>query len=307
MAGGGLELVAAGGVEVLGCGGSYGTLCIPATGLASLLVADGSDNIATGLYNMGKKPEEQTASFTLTQIYGLSESDANTIKMIAAGASIGGELGLAVSVNKATSSVTVINNPIRSSGATDATQSSELIIVVKTTTTDTDVKHRLESIENAGKAYQKVSKGINSVVSDEMAEKILYGQRQFNKIGNPSNRITGAHSGEILRHDDFASELIGINSDGTKNVKLIKQFSDGGISRIKNSTLFPESWSDEKIISATIQVGNTKSMATRPRDNATLHQFQIDGINIEVIKIGDNVISSYPCGNNCTSTENFIK
>ncbi|WP_227503184.1 EndoU domain-containing protein [Moraxella bovoculi] len=71
--------------------------------------------------------------------------------------------------------------------------------------------------------------------------------------------------------------------------------------------LFPEDWSDEKIINATIQVGNTRSIATRPRDNATLHQFQIDGINIEVIKIGDNVTSSYPCGNNCTSLEDFIK
>lgn len=99
MVGGTVELVTAGGVEVVGCG--TGFLCVPATVLAGGLVADGTDNIATGYYNWGKDFEEQTSSFVLTKVYGVSEEDANTIKLYAGFASMGGELGIAVNASRA--------------------------------------------------------------------------------------------------------------------------------------------------------------------------------------------------------------
>lgn len=146
IVGGGTQIIAATGIEVVGCGASYGTLCLPATGLAILLATDGSDNIATGLYNMGKKPEEQTVSFTLTQIYGLSESGANTVKMIAGTASMGGELGLAVNASRATNSVAATGNLTQ-------VKAEEPVIVINIT----DVKNRLEDLENVAGAYQKIS------------------------------------------------------------------------------------------------------------------------------------------------------
>lgn len=228
IVGGGAQIIAATGIEVVGCGASYGTLCIPATALAALLASNGSDDVVTGFYNIGKKPEEQTTSFTLTQIYGLSEADANTVKLLVGSASAGGELGVAVNASKATNSAMATNTLTQA-------KATEPVIAINIT----DVENRLKDLGDVGLAYRKMPKslGLNSVVSNEMKEKILYGQRQFNKIGNPSNRITGAHSGDILHHDDFASELLSVNFDGTTNVKLIKQFPDGGVSKIKNSTL----------------------------------------------------------------------
>lgn len=55
----------------------------------------------------------------------------------------------------------------------------------------TDVENRLKDLGNVRLVYKQMPKssGLNSVASNEMKEKILYGQRQFDKIGNSSNRI----------------------------------------------------------------------------------------------------------------------
>lgn len=103
VAGGSLEIVAATGVEVVGCGSVVA--CIPATALAATLLVDGSDNVVTGLFNIGKAPEEQTTSYTLTQVYGLSEADALKVKLAAGGAGLGGELAVAVNVGRASANV----------------------------------------------------------------------------------------------------------------------------------------------------------------------------------------------------------
>ncbi|MNW08378.1 hypothetical protein D3C71_2051500 [compost metagenome] len=42
-----------------------------------------------------------------------------------------------------------------------------------------------------------------------------------------------------------------------KNVVFTKQFPDGNISKLKKSTLFPDSWSDEQILKNITDVGNT--------------------------------------------------
>jgi hypothetical protein len=86
---------------------------------------------------------------------------------------------------------------------------------------------------------------------------------------------------------------------------LITQFNDGNVSRIKNSTLFPESWSDADILSAVKQTGNGSPIATRASDGASLYQSTVNGVDIEVIKVGDNITAGYPCGRGCTDPSVF--
>ncbi|CAH8244590.1 EndoU domain-containing protein [Paenibacillus melissococcoides] len=146
-------------------------------------------------------------------------------------------------------------------------------------------------VGGTGEAYR-------TVISDEMKEKILLGQRK-----DPAkNELIGGHSPEITNsHPHYAVEKVSINADGTKKVKFTTQFSDGNLSKIKTSTLFPESWSDEKIIDSIAKIGDTPKIGQRARDGATLHRGIVDGVQVEVIKIGDNVVSGYPTGGGATS------
>ena len=91
----------------------------------------------------------------------------------------------------------------------------------------------------------------------------------------------------------------------TRNAKLITQFEDGNVSKIKTSTLFPEKWTDNEVISAVKKTGDSTALATRESDGASLFQATVHGVKIEVIKIGDNVTAVYPCGRGCTSPKSF--
>lgn len=125
-----------------------------------------------------------------------------------------------------------------------------------------------------------------------MEAKILEGQRKI-----PKNDLIGGHSRSINNaNDKFAVEVLSTNADGTKNVVFTKQFPDGNISKIKKSTLFPYSWSDERIIKGITDIGNTPAISTRLRDGATWHRATINGVEIDVIKVGDDVTSGYPTG-----------
>lgn len=95
------------------------------------------------------------------------------------------------------------------------------------------------------------------------------------------------------------------NADGTRNAKLITQFEDGNVSRIKSSTLFPDSWSDTDVISAVNHTGSTNPLATRASDGASLHQSIVNNVEVEVIKMGDSVTAAYPCGVGCTEPSVF--
>lgn len=144
-----------------------------------------------------------------------------------------------------------------------------------------------------GSGFKKTN-SVKSTISFEMEAKILEGQRIKGK-----NRIIGGHSSFITDENVlFAVENHGTNADGTSKVKYIKQFPDGNMSTIKSSTLFPTTWSDSKIINAIKSVGNTPAIGQRPSDGATLHRITIDGVQIEVIKIGDVITSGYPTGGN---------
>lgn len=136
-------------------------------------------------------------------------------------------------------------------------------------------------------------KGFTTKISPEMEKKILEGQRR-----NPfKNEVIGGHSPQINNSNDlFAVEEISVNADKTKNIKFVKDLQDGNISKIKRSTVFPDSWSNSKIIQSIKQVGDSPVRSVRERDGATWHRQIIDGVEIDVIKLGDDVISGYPTG-----------
>ncbi|MEH7196408.1 EndoU domain-containing protein [Priestia megaterium] len=135
--------------------------------------------------------------------------------------------------------------------------------------------------------------GAKSIITPEMEEKILLGQRK-----NPNkNEIIGGHSSNINNsHSNYVTEAIKINPDGTKDIKYITQFPDGNLSKIKNSTIFPEGWSDIKILDSITDIGNSPPISIRGRDGATFHRGIVEGVEIDVIKIGDTVVSGYPTG-----------
>jgi len=132
-----------------------------------------------------------------------------------------------------------------------------------------------------------------TIVTPEMESKILFGQR----VGT-TNRIIGGHSGAINDlHPNYAVELRSTNPNGTREVKLIVQFPDGNLSKIKNSTLFPNSWQDAETIDAVKHVGNSPALMSQISNRATVHRGVVNGVEIEVLKFGENVISAYPTGN----------
>lgn len=99
-------------------------------------------------------------------------------------------------------------------------------------------------------------------------------------------------------------EVLSSNADGTRNAKLVAQFTDVNISKIKTSTLFPASWSDAQTMSAVRATGNGPALATRA-DGASLHQTTVNGVKVEVIKVGERVTAGYPCGRGCTDPTKF--
>ncbi|MGY3777321.1 EndoU domain-containing protein [Isobaculum melis] len=126
-----------------------------------------------------------------------------------------------------------------------------------------------------------------------MEEKILWGQRT-----NPNkNKIIGGHSPGISNnHPNYAVEDIILNTDGTKKLKYTTQFPDGKLSKIKTSTVFPEGWSESKILESSKSIGNSTPINVRSIDGATWHRSIIDGVEIDVIKRGNEIISAYPTG-----------
>ena len=87
-----------------------------------------------------------------------------------------------------------------------------------------------------------------------------------------------------------------MNADGTRTVKYTTQFEDGNLSKIKISTLFPESWSDKSIVYSVNKIGNTKPIGVRPSTGETLYRGTVNGVEIKVIKKGNDITAGYPVG-----------
>ncbi|MWP63268.1 hypothetical protein GQ593_13075 [Gilliamella sp. Pas-s25] len=136
-----------------------------------------------------------------------------------------------------------------------------------------------------------------------MENKILAGQRI-----EGSNKIIGGHSPNINdANPKYAVETIKVNADGTRTVKYITQFEDGNLSKIKTSTLFPESWSDKSIIDSVNKIGNTKPIGIRLSTGETLHRGTVNKVEIDVIKKGNDITAGYPVGGKPTPGFNPIK
>lgn len=105
------------------------------------------------------------------------------------------------------------------------------------------------------------------------------------------------HSPDINNSNiDYATEIVKINPDGTKDIKFTTQFPDWNLAKIKNSTIFPDGWSDTTILDSISEIGSSTPVSIRGRDGATLYRGVINGVEIDVIKIGDKVISGSPTG-----------
>ena len=50
------------------------------------------------------------------------------------------------------------------------------------------------------------------------------------------------------------------------------------------------------IIDSIKEVGDSPAISVRKRDGATWHRKIIDGVEIDVVKLGDEVVSGYPTG-----------
>ena len=158
------------------------------------------------------------------------------------------------------------------------------------------------AVRNA-QIYDKKVSGPDSILTPEMKAKILEGQRK-----GTSNGINGGHSPNINNaNPNFAMETIKVNPDGTKVIKYTKQFPDGNISKIKTSTVFPDGWSDTDIINSIKKVSNSNAIGQRNIDGLTLHRGKINGVEIDVIKKGNEIISGYPVGGKPTPGFDPIK
>ena len=165
-----------------------------------------------------------------------------------------------------------------------------------------EVSKYADELDDAGKGGKggndkggsiKKSGKYSTQISPEMEKKILEGQRK----SPVKNEVIGGHSPQINNSNDlFAVEELSVNADGTRNIKFVKDLQDGSISKIKKSTVFPDSWSDSKIIDTIKEVGDSPSISVRGRDGATWHRKIVDGVEVDVIKLGNDVISGYPTG-----------
>jgi filamentous hemagglutinin len=145
--------------------------------------------------------------------------------------------------------------------------------------------------------------GQQTKLNPEIETKILAGQRI-----DGSNKIIGGHSPNINdANPKYAVETIKVNADGTRTVKYTTQFEDGKLSKIKTSTLFPEGWSDKIIIDSINKIGNAPAIGQRATTGETLHRGSVNGVEIDVIKKGNEITAGYPVGGKPTPGFNPIK
>ncbi|MDY7992383.1 EndoU domain-containing protein [Paenibacillus polymyxa] len=148
---------------------------------------------------------------------------------------------------------------------------------------------------NPSKTPEGTGKASESYLSPEMEQKILGGERIPGKNG-----LRGGHSPNVVNNTNpnYAVEVLRENPDGTNFVQFYHQFPNGTLAKLKKSTVFPDSWSDEKIIGSIKKISDTPAVGSRSSDGVTttLHSGTIDGVEIDVIKEGKNITAGYPVG-----------
>lgn len=53
-------------------------------------------------------------------------------------------------------------------------------------------------------------------------------------------------------------------------------------------------------------MGSTAPVATRSSDGASLYQLAVNGVKVEVIKVGDVLTAGYSCGRGCLTIQDFL-
>ena len=130
-------------------------------------------------------------------------------------------------------------------------------------------------------------------ISEKGENKILFGEPKPRKL----NEIIGGHSPEINNaNPNYKIKEVIVNPDGTKAIKFEKVLPNGELYKAKKSTVFPETWSNEDVINSIKQVGDTQAVGVRLRDQTTIHLGEINGVQVEVMKIGGYTTSGYPTG-----------
>uniref|UniRef100_UPI001E372BCA EndoU domain-containing protein n=1 Tax=Paenibacillus polymyxa TaxID=1406 RepID=UPI001E372BCA len=179
----------------------------------------------------------------------------------------------------------VLQNIAQSKAAREASKFKEY--ANKEKLTFDDIKKR-QALEGQGKASE-------SYLSPEMEQKILGGERIPGKNG-----IRGGHSPNVVNNSNsnYAVEVLRENPDKSKFVQFYHQFPDGTLAKLKKSTVFPDSWSDAKIIGSIKKISDTPAVGSRTSDGVTttLHSGTVDGVEIDVIKEGKNITAGYPVG-----------
>jgi len=180
----------------------------------------------------------------------------------------------------------------------DPLQLRRLLLQASIRAGDTDLGFRLE------RALRKLGPGNKTLGEIEEAleaqkkidNKILYAEK-----AQPTNlRIIGGHSPRILRDPRFRIISQTVNTDGTIEARLQKILAAGPppvLSRPKESTLAPASFSDRKILEIGDAIARRPVVQTRVGDGATLHRGVVDGVEWVVIKnAAGEVTASFPTG-----------
>jgi hypothetical protein len=134
------------------------------------------------------------------------------------------------SMSKGKTEVSTTTRETQSSPSIDTELSSNKTVekptLNETTGRNVNSNMPLANVEAVQKS-EGVSAARTTVATPEMESKILFGERVINANGTPSNRLVGAHGGEISdAHPNYAVDVSSVNSDGTRNAKLVTQFPD---------------------------------------------------------------------------------
>ena len=85
--------------------------------------------------------------------------------------------------------------------------------------------------------------------------------------------MIGGHSPNINNtNPNYAVEVLQVNPDGTKKVKFVTQYAVGNLCDIKTSTLFPDSWSNDKMINSITKIDDSSPIEVRTSDGAMLYK-----------------------------------
>lgn len=144
-----------------------------------------------------------------------------------------------------------------------------------------------------------------TIITSNTKKHILEGC--FNAEGN----WRGGHSPKILSDPSYVIASKRINADGSIMVWYSKKMPDGSITNSKMSTLFPESWSDKKILKSIREITTSEHLdGYRIEADGTFSYLYVgvyEGVEIQVIKAGNNVITACPIGSGKKFSFNPIK